>query len=264
MARAALLVIALTIAGFGSGPILSLKLRSRVQPFKGETVWKTVELRESVPASATAIVICDMWDNHWCSAAARRAGALAERMAPVIDRARAAGVRIIHSPSETMAFYQDAPQRLAMRKLDRVEPPAALDLPNPPLPIDDSKGGCDSDDKFYKAWTRQNARIQIAPGDFVSDDGREIYSLLQKEKIRLLLVMGVHTNMCVLNRSFAIKQMSKWGVRCVLVRDLTDSMYDPKYAPFVPHDEGTALVVEHIEKHWAPSMLSGDLLQALK
>ena len=72
--------------------------------------------------------------------------------------------------------------------------------------------------------------------------------------------MGVHTNMCVLHRTFAIKQMTRWGIRCILVRDLTDSMYDPKKPPMVSHDQGTELVVQYIEKYWAPSILSKDLL----
>jgi hypothetical protein len=49
--------------------------------------------------------------------------------------------------------------------------------------------------------------------------------------------------------------MTKWGVHCVLVRDLTDSMYNPKDRPFVPHDRRTELVVEHIEKYWARARL---------
>lgn len=68
--------------------------------------------------------------------------------------------------------------------------------------------------------------------------------------------MGVHTNMCVLNRSFAIKQMVKWGVSTLLVRDLTDAMYNPKMKPFVTHARGTELVIGHIETHWCPTVLS--------
>jgi hypothetical protein len=75
--------------------------------------------------------------------------------------------------------------------------------------------------------------------------------------------MGVHTNMCVLNRTFAIKQMTKWGERSILVRDLTDSMYNPRDRPFVAHDQGTELVIEHIEKYWAPTVLSSELLRAI-
>ena len=76
--------------------------------------------------------------------------------------------------------------------------------------------------------------------------------------------MGVHTNMCVLNRPFAIQQMTKRGIRCILVRDLTDSLYNPKDRPYVTHDQGTELVVEYIEKYWCPSLLGSDLERALE
>jgi hypothetical protein len=78
-----------------------------------------------------------------------------------------------------------------------------------------------------------------------------------------LLIMGVHTNMCVLGRTFAIRQMTRWDVRCVLVRDLTDTMYNPRMRPFVSHDEGTELVIQHVEKYLCPTLTSQDLLTAL-
>jgi len=45
-----------------------------------------------------------------------------------------------------------------------------------------------------------------------------------------------------------------------LVRDLTDTMYNPKRKPFVDHFAGTDLVVEHIEKHWCPTVTSDQVL----
>jgi hypothetical protein len=69
--------------------------------------------------------------------------------------------------------------------------------------------------------------------------------------------------MCILNRTFAIKQMTKW-VRCILLRDLTDAMYDPQDAPHVSHQQGTELVVEYIEKYWSPTALSEELSRALR
>jgi len=173
-------------------------------------------------------------------------------------------VQIIHAPSETMDFYKDAPQRMRILGFAKTNPPLSLGLTDPPLPIDDSDGGCDTPDQFYKAWTRENAALQIAPEDLVSDNGAEIYSFLKNRGIDFLLIMGVHTNMCILNRSFAIKQMTNWGERCILVRDLTDSMYNPKARPYVSHDQGTELVIEHIEKYWAPTVLSEQLMQALR
>jgi nicotinamidase-related amidase len=94
----------------------------------------------------------------------------------------------------------------------------------------------------------------------VSDNGDAIYNLFHEMGITHILMMGVHTNMCVLNRTFAIKAMTKRGMQCILVRDLTDTMYDPKDPPHVPHDEGTNLVVEHIEKYWCPSTTSAELV----
>ena len=155
------------------------------------------------------------------------------------------------------------PQRLAIQQIAKAEPPTPLGLIDPALPIDDASGGCDTHDAFYKAWTREHAALRITGDDVVSDNGAEVYSFLKKKGIRNLLVMGVHTNMCVLKRSFAIRQMTNWGIHCVLVRDLTDTMYDPKDRPFVAHDQGTELVVEHIEKYWGPSVLSADLVKAL-
>ena len=243
---------------------MRLNLRTRVEAFKGSGDWQEVHFEKVLPVARTAILICDMWDKHWCTGASRRVDALATRMAPVIDDARGHGVQIIHAPSEVMDFYKDMPERQRMLAVPKVGPPSAIALTDPPLPIDDSGGGCDTPDKFYKAWTREIATLHIAPEDVISDNGAEIYSFLRSRGIENLLVMGVHTNMCVLNRSFAIKQMDKWGVRCVLVRDLTDSMYNPKDRPFVAHDRGTELVIEHIEKYWAPTVLSSELITALR
>jgi nicotinamidase-related amidase len=252
------LLVGVRPARAASGELV-FNLRSRVEAFKGSGVWQEVGFRQSFPVAQTAILICDMWDNHWCSGAAKRCDALAKKMAPVVDRARARGVQIIHSPSDVMDFYANAPQRQRILKIAQVVPPPDLPLTDPPLPIDDSQGGCDTPDKFYKAWTRQHAALRMAPEDVISDKGREIYSFLKEKGIKNLLIMGVHTNMCVMNRTFAIKQMTKWGLRCVLVRDLTDAMYDPKTRPFVSHDEGTQLVIQHIEKYWCPTALSSDL-----
>lgn len=258
----AILVALITIAACAAQNI-HLTLRSRAQPFKNAPDWIAVDVPADFPVKQTAIVICDMWDNHWCKGAAGRVEILARRMAPVIEQARAAGVQIIHAPSEVMDFYKDYPQRQAMLHLAKINPPAALALDDPPLPIDDSGGGCDTPDKFYKAWTRENALVPIAPSDRISDSGAEIYSFIRGRGIGNLLVMGVHANMCILKRSFAIRQMTKWGIRCALVRDLTDAMYNPKDRPFVSHEKGTELVIEHIEKYWCPSLTSAQLLSAL-
>jgi len=268
MSRLILVLAAVLVSSFVSRSAeptekLVLELRSRVQPFKAKDEWHEVGLRREFPAKETAIIICDMWDKHWCDNATERCGEIAKRMDLVLRAARAKGVTIIHAPSDCMSFYAGAPQRQRMTQFPMVEPPPALDLKDPKLPIDDSDGGCDDADlkKSHKAWTRQHPALTIADRDFISDNGREVYHLIRAKGIKTVFICGVHTNMCVLGRSFAIRQMCRWGVPCVLIRDLTDTMYNPKMAPFVSHDEGTELVIQHIEKHWCPTVLSKEFLK---
>ncbi len=242
---------------------LKLKLRTRIEEPEGGDNWVERTIEKEIPVAGTAILICDMWDKHWCTFASERCEEIAKRMNGVVKAAREKGVQIIHAPSDTMDFYMDSPQRLRMRLAPAVDPPAPLDIPDHPLPIDDSDGGCPDDDVQYSAWTRQSPHIELGEFDGISDDGREVYNFFQQEGIKNLIIMGVHTNMCVLGRSFAIKQMTRWGVQCYLVRDLTDTMYDPADPPCVGHDEGTELVVQHIEKYWCPSLLSEDLVNGL-
>jgi nicotinamidase-related amidase len=242
----------------------TLSLRTRSQVSRGGDEWREAELKYDLEPHRTAIVICDMWDKHWCRGATERVNGLAAKMEPVIAKARRSGILIIHAPSNTMEFYASQPERQSILKLKRSTPSEVRSGDAPKLPIDDSDGGCDTPgDTTYKAWSRQHPGITIAPGDLISDNGEEIYSALKLRGITDLLVMGVHTNMCILNRSFAIKQMTKWGIRCMLVRDLTDSMYDPKDAPYVSHERGTEMVIEHIEKYWCPTLLSRDLMAVL-
>ena len=224
---------------------------------------KAIEATAAITPAKTAVVVCDMWDDHWCQSASKRCAELAKKAEPVLKACRDSGMTIVHCPSDTMAFYKDHPARTRVARVEKVAPPKAKDLPSPPLPVDDSDGGCDDEKpaKQFKAWTRQHAAITIdGDKDYITDNGGEVYGILKEKGIDTLLVMGVHTNMCVLNRSFAIKQMVKWDVRTLLVRDLTDAMYNPKMKPLVTHDKGTQLIVEHIERHWCPTVESKSLL----
>ena len=48
-----------------------------------------VTLVKDIPARETALIICDMWDQHWCPTAIKRCAELARKMAPVIAAAQA-------------------------------------------------------------------------------------------------------------------------------------------------------------------------------
>lgn len=259
--------LASTAAQEPNRPKVPGALRLRTRAGKSERVlrWNVAE---------TAIIICDMWDAHTCSLSAQRVSAMAPRMNQVVSAARSLGVMIIHAPSDTMKYYEGTPARERMRRAPMVASatPILGRCPRDPaeeraFPIDDTAGGCD--DPIVKKetgppypWTRQHPAIEIVGYDGVSESGQEVYNFCKQEGITNIALMGVHTNICILNRSFGARQMTRLGFQVVLARDLTDSMYDPRKRPFVSHTRGTELVIEHIEAKWCPSILGDDLTRA--
>ena len=246
---------------------LSLKARRRSDKVSERTLrWDVAQ---------TAIIICDMWDAHTCSLSAQRVAAMAPRMNQVISTARSLGVMIVHAPSDTMKFYDGTPWRERMQRAPMAASPTPIltrcarePIEERNFPIDDSEGGCDDPiPKEEKGppypWTREHSAIDVVGFDGVSDNGQEIYNFFKQESITNVALMGVHTNICILNRSFGIWQMTRLGFQVVLVRDLTDSMYDPRKRPFVSHARGTELVIEHIEARWCPTIVSDDLTRII-
>lgn len=244
--------------------LLTLNLRRQMlQPdTHNRNHWATETTRETLPAAQTAVILCDVWDNHWSRGANERLAEMLPRMNTVVTALRAKGVQIIHAPSETMRFYANSPARKRILATPKLPAPVLKDHADPPLPVDDTDGGSDTfETSWHTAWTRQHPGITVdEEKDVISDDGLQIYSFCMQRDIEHLLIMGVHTNMCILHRTFGIKQMVRRGMNVVLIRDLTDTMYNPAKSPYVSHEEGTRLVVEFIEKFWCPTVHSRDLL----
>lgn len=265
-----MLLLPLAVLGSGypdavPGGAIRLHLRTRIQPFHGDAPAAEAVFDEWIDPPHTAIIVTDMWDRHWCRGATQRVRAIAVRMEPLIEQARREGILVIHAPSDTMSFYKNAPGRLFAETAPKALPPPEKEIKDGPLPIDDSDGGCDTPgDREHKVWSRETPLLHIAPGDVISDKGTEIYNVLHARHIDTILYMGVHANMCILNRTFGIRQMTRWGMRCILVRDLTDAMYNPASPPRVSHARGTELVIEFIERYWAPTTTSADLLSAFR
>jgi nicotinamidase-related amidase len=193
---------------------------------------------------------------------------MAPRMNQLVANLRDRGVLIIHCPSETMKCYEGtAGRKLAKSapKADVKSPPAGwlgrVSGKEPPLPIDDSDGGCDDDPQCQTGspWKRQIETLEIKEGDAITENV-EAFNLMRHRGITNVIIMGVHQNMCVLGRPFSIRQMVRQGQNVVLVRDLTDSMYNSRRKPFVDHYTGNDLVTWHIEKHWCPTITSDQII----
>jgi nicotinamidase-related amidase len=255
-------------------PKWKLNLRSREKVASKED-FVVREANFTWDPKKTALVVCDMWDDHWCQSAARRVGELAGPMNEMIKTARSHGAFVIHCPSSVTSFYKDSPQRRRAMNAPFAATPSPLSAyerwgtcwcwPDAKregvLPIDDSDMGCDCAQKckIREAWTRQIQTIEMDKADALTDNGQEIWNLLSERGIDGVIICGVHLNMCVLGRPFGIRQMVKLGKKVALIRDMTDTMYNPERPPGVNHFAGTQLVIEHVEKYWCPSFESSDI-----
>lgn len=262
---------------------LDLMLQSQSKSGPGDFVIQHVD--ESWEPSKTAIIVCDVWDYHHCFNAVGRLNEMAPRMNEVIVEARRRGVTIIHSPSGCVDFYADSPARKRA-----IEAPVAANLPKEigawcdsipaeeeaEYPVDQSDGGEDDDPEEHAAWAaklesmgrdpkkpwqRQLKTIEIDDSvDYITDQGDEVWNVLESRNIDNVILLGVHTNMCVLGRPFGLRQMAKNGKNVVLMRDMTDSMYNPKMWPYVSHFEGTRRVISHIERYVCPTITSDQII----
>jgi nicotinamidase-related amidase len=257
----------LTAAAVSAAP-LEFKLCRLVKVAPGQDEWKSIETPASWDPAGTAAVICDMWNSHWCKGATARVREMAPRMNQLVSELRRRGVVIIHCPSDTMKFYEGTAARQLAQSAPKAVPKVpvigwcALDASREaPLPIDDSDGGCDDEPPCPPGspWSREVEALEIKPGDAITDN-IEAYNFMRQRGITNVLVMGVHQNMCVLGRSFGIRQMVRQGQNVVLVRDLTDTMYNSRRPPFVDHFAGNELVTRHIEKYWCATITSAQIL----
>ena len=189
--------------------------------------------------SETAIIICDMWDKHWCKGATSRVAEMAPHMNRVISIAREKGVQIVHAPSDCMQYYKGHPGRGLAKKYKNKGVQAKLGEGKLECELDEnwpfkiSGGGCDDNPqcKEGSVWTKQIESIEIKDGDIITDSGVEAGSFFMKKGIKNVILIGVHTNMCVIGRSFGLRNMIRLGMNVVLMRDMTDTMYDSSYGP---------------------------------
>ncbi|NND99356.1 MAG: isochorismatase family protein [Pirellulaceae bacterium] len=283
-----LFVVCLLLGGtndLAAQTTMEVRLRSQHESSQSPVGFESTIDRQAWDASETAIIVCDVWDYHHCLNAVRRIEEFAPRLNQVLQAARKQGVTIIHAPSDCMDAYRDHPARQRATGAEKSEKlPADIEtwcsqIPSEEsanYPIDQSDGGEDDDPVEHAAWAKkleslgrnpqmpwkkQTEMLTIDPVvDYVSDRGDEVWNILQQHEIENVILVGVHTNMCVLGRPFGLRQMVKADKNVVLMRDMTDTMYNPKSWPYVSHFEGTRRIIDHIERYVCPTISSDQII----
>lgn len=265
--RSVLIVSQLLAAAFAKD--FSVNLRNQYMSPVGRAEWIANNTQTQWVGQETSIVVVDMWNEHWCQSATTRVTGLATPMNQTLTAARALGINIIFAPSDCQNYYTTHPARRNVLSLPNVTVPDGKPKKVPNMPLDTSTNqGCDVDSPQGSPWTHQIDTLTITDKDFLitAEEGKseqELINVLRAKATKNIIYMGVHENMCIVQRPFAIEKVVSWGwgpSNCAVVRELTDVMYTPQDSPYVPHHEGVALQTAWIEKFLVSSVSMYDIL----
>jgi nicotinamidase-related amidase len=281
----AALVLLCGVQSLDAQSTMEVSLRSQRPTAQTPDAFESFVDRQQWDTTKTAVIVCDVWDYHHCLNAVRRIEEFAPRLNQVLQVARKQGVTIIHAPSDCMDAYRDHParQRAIAAKKSATAPKDIESwcsmIPSEEranYPIDQSDGGEDDGPAEHAAWAKELESLGRNPkmpwkkqtemltidsaADYISDRGDEVWNILEQHGIENVILVGVHTNMCVLGRPFGLRQMVNGNKNVVLMRDMTDTMYNPKRWPYVSHFEGTRRIITHIERYVCPTISSDQII----
>ncbi|MDR2169305.1 MAG: isochorismatase family protein [Planctomycetaceae bacterium] len=237
----------------------------------------------------TAIIVCDMWAFHPCVHATMRLEDLALVMNKVFDKAREKGILIIFAPSshDIDKYYGDLPARKTSakyrhgfgnekhwdfwvhgrggeREFSHLAFPGEKDaiwpLPNGDPNCFESK---DKTPDFRQTKILTIKDCDILTDDFVEMIGNKDHNecLFKERGIKNVILMGVHTDICVIGRPFGCRAMKMAGYNAVLCRDLTDCSWNcaSRMKGTFDHFRGLDKIVEYIETYICPTITSSDI-----
>ncbi len=237
---------------------LELTMQTR-DPASGEIALAT----EKVDSMHVGVIAVDVWNYHWCKTATMRVDACVPRINKALDAARSMGMTVMLCPSDVVDNYVGYPQRELIFALPKFPVPSVVDVHCPPVP---DAGGCACGREKCAGnygWDGMHPALRIGDADLMPDTQAEVYAICKTRDLTHLIYVGFHTQVCLLGKPMGLKAMKSAGLRCVLARDMTDA--HPGYDPgrnFTP-DLNTEQVIEHFEKHLAPTIHFQDELTRL-
>ena len=218
---------------------------------------------ERVDPRKVGVIAVDVWNFHWCKTATMRVDAIVPRINRALEASRALGMTVMLCPSDVVDNYVGFPQREAVLALTPLPVPKVMEVTCPPVP---DAGGCACGRERCGGnygWDGMHPGLILGTADLMPDTQAEVYTICQQRGLTHLIYVGFHTQVCLLGKPMGLRAMKSAGLRCVLARDMTDA--HPGYDParnFTP-DLNTEQVVEHFEKHLAPTIQFQDELMKL-
>ena len=181
------------------------------------------EIDMDLPVDQTALVLVDVWNAHFIESWLERAADVTRQaVAPALQKARDAGITVVHAPSPEVAdqFVQ----------LKRHRPPDPQPVPAwPPAEFRHREG-------VYAAYRGPRSQppgipgipdlgispaIEVLDEEFVIATGQQLHELLMERRILHLLYVGFATNWCIRNRDYGMPAMARRSYNTILLRDAT-------------------------------------------
>ena len=220
------------------------------------------EISMALPLAQTALVLVDVWDNHFIESWLERATRwTAEGVVPVLDRARAAEMAVVHAPSPPIAETYAQVQRFA-----KAAPIAESDWP--PAEFRARAGQ-------YAAFRGPRSQppgipeipnlgtsplVEVRDDEYVVATGDQLHALATEQGWLHLIYAGFATNWCILNRDYGMRAMSRRGYNLVLLRDATMGV---EFPDTVDSCFATEMAIREVEQQLGFTAANGDFFAAI-
>ena len=195
------------------------------------------------------------------------------RILPMLHACREHGIAVVHAPTRDIAIKHKQWEDLATEG-DRHPPRhAPVEAANwPPRDWVDSwrkeHTHLFRTEEWYTNYYQHVRPNQDIPeplrpmdGDLVISSGDMMHRLLAERGIRVLFYSGFATNMCLIDKPGAIRDMAGRGYLPIVIRDATTGTEN---AETVDHLSITRAFVDQIEMLWGYSVTTEELLMAVQ
>lgn len=179
-------------------------------------------------------------------------------IAPLLDKARGAGMPVVHVQTEPIAARYAALQPpVVTEDVGSCRPTPVTDDWARHVAVTHGPGMYE-----WPGWADLDAAPQVRPhpGDVMVATTAQFDAWLRARGIETLLYTGFSTNLCILNSPGAMKAMRDRGYRCVIVREATLGCEFPETQASLDH---TRAALRFIETWVGYSAGVADLCQAL-
>ena len=200
-----------------------------------ESNFGPLERAVDVPVSQTAMVLVDVWHDHFIQSHLQRVDAIVrERIVPAIAAAREVGIPVVHCPSPRQAprYPQHARYALPPREIAPTPPPAGVVWPpsafrrreGPYAAFGQPMGPAMRAGNERANGYRIHPAVEPAAHDPVIGTGEELQHYLAEQRLLHLVYAGFAANACLPFRDYGVRAMKSRGYHCIVLRDCTTAI----------------------------------------